>query len=72
MAPLVQSDKARIPGVLADFPESLSGELCWDTDTFRNANYKYIVHLNPGDIRSIERAIASFKSLFITRLISLC
>ncbi len=71
MAPLVPSDKARIPGVLADFPVSLSGELCWDTDTFRNANHKYIVHLNHGDIRSIERAIASFRSMFITPLIRL-
>lgn len=71
MAPLVQSDKARIPGVPADFPLSLSGELCWDTDTFRNANYKYIVHLSPGDIESIEKAIASFKSTFLVPLISL-
>ena len=71
MAPLVQSDKARIPGVPANFPLSLSGELCWDTDTFRNANYKYIVHLSPGDIESIEKAIASFKSMFLVPLISL-
>ena len=71
MAPLVPSDKARIPGVLADFPVSLSGELCWNTDTFRNANHKYIVHLNHGDIRSVERAIASFRSMFIIPFISL-
>ena len=71
MAPLVPSDKARIPGVLADFPVSLSGELCWNTETFRNANHKYIVHLNHGDIRSIERAIASFRSMFIIPFISL-
>jgi len=68
MAPLVPSDKARI---LADFPVSLSGELCWDTDTFRSANYKYVVYLNHGDIRSIEIAIASFRSMLIIPLISL-
>ena len=71
MAPLVQSDKARIPGIPADFPVSLSGELCWDTDTFHNASHKYIVHLSPGDIESIEQAIASFKSMFLVALISL-
>lgn len=71
MAPLVRSDKARIPGVLVDFPVSLSGELCWDTDTFRNANHKYIVYLNHGDIRSIERAIASFRGMLIIPLFSL-
>ena len=71
MAPLVQSDKARIPEVPAEFPVSLSGELCWDTDTFRNASYKYIVHLSPGDIESIEKAIASFKSMFLVPLTSL-
>ena len=69
--PPVPSDKARIPGVLADFPVSLSGELCWDTDTFRNANYRYIVHLDHGDIRAIERAIAAFKSMFIIPPISI-
>ena len=71
MAPLVPSDKTRIPGVLAEFPASLSGELCWDTNTFRSADHKYIIHLNHGDIRSIERAIASFKSMFINPFISL-
>ena len=71
MAPLVPSDKARIPGILTDFPVSLSGELCWNTDTFRNANHKYIVYLNHGDIKSIEGAIASFRSMFIIALISL-
>ena len=68
MAPLVQSDKARIPGVPADFPVSLSGKLCWDTNTFGNASYKYIVHLSPEDIESIERAIVSFKSMFLIPL----
>ena len=71
MAPLVASDKAMIPRVLADFPVSLSGKLCWDTDTFRNAKHRYIVYLNHGDIRSIEKAIASFKSMVIIPLISL-
>ena len=68
MAPLVSSDKARIPGVLANFPVSLSGELCWDTDTFRNANDKYIINLNQDDIRAIESAIASFRSMLIIPL----
>ena len=71
MAPPVQSDKSRMPGVIAEFPVSLSGELCWDTDTFSNASHKYIVHLSPGDINSIERAIASFKSMFVILFISL-
>ena len=71
MAPLVPSDKARIPGVLADFPASLSGELCWDTDTFRNASHKYIVYLSHGDIESIEGAVASFRSMLIVPLIIL-
>ena len=72
MAPLEQSDKARIPGIPADFPVSLSGELCWDTDTFRDASYKYIVHLSLGDIESIEKAIASFKSTFLVSFTRLC
>ena len=71
MAPLVQSDKARIPGVPADFPVHLSGELCWDTDTFRNASYKYIVYLNRGDIEAIEKAIISFKCMSLSPLRSL-
>ena len=71
MAPLVHSDKVRIPEVPADFPASLSGELCWATNTFRNANYKYIVQLSPGDIECIEKAIASFKGMFLVPLISL-
>ena len=67
MASLVEIDNAsaRIPGVLADFPPSLSGELCWNADTFRDAKHKYIVRLASGDIRSIEKATAFFKSILI-------
>ena len=45
----------------ANFPPSLSGDLCWDANTFRNAQHKYIIHLTPEDVSSVERAVTFFK-----------
>ena len=65
MATSMQNIDARngLSDPLHNFPIALSGALCWDSNAFRNANYKYIIHLSPEDISAIENAIAFFKSM---------
>jgi hypothetical protein len=47
-----------------NFPNSLSGKLCWKSKDIEVSKDKYVVELTTDGIRAVERATVSFKGTY--------
>ena len=62
LMPVLQDhDHRNAPTLLAKFPSSLTGDLCWDRTTFGNDSKGYVLQFSQDDVLAIRVAINGFK-----------
>ncbi|KAK4201658.1 hypothetical protein QBC40DRAFT_277680 [Triangularia verruculosa] len=48
---------------LAEYPHTLSSDLCWGSNSFPRGPKDYVVQLTPEEVRHVSEAITAFKAL---------